>query len=204
MNGLLTRMEVLVAGVLLLLFLLWAGSRCKETKTKLQAEIHPTPITDTIPQPKSAATDPTAPSDLLAEALRKKKEEQATAEVAAIKSDSLNATPTSSAVPKPGTPQPVTATKPVAAPAANRLYVTIDKLKIRTEPGLKSKVLGELPLFSEVYFMDETTDSIYTLSLGKALAHEPYIKVKTKKGTIGWVYGAGVNFYKKKQEGVLE
>ena len=81
---------------------------------------------------------------------------------------------------------------------------TFDKLKIRSEPGLKSKVLGELPLFSEVYFMDEVTDSVYTVSLGKEIAEEPDIKVKTQRGTVGWVYGAGVNYYKKKRAGGLE
>jgi hypothetical protein len=193
-------MEVLIAGVLLLILLLWAGSRCKETKVQLQDEAISSAVADTLAQSNKEKTEEAASTDILAEALAKKKKEME-AQEAIAKPDSLkNAAPTTVSTTGTSTATPTTP----AGPVASKLFVTIDKLKIRTEPGLKSKVLGELPLFSEVYFMEEVTDSIYTLSLGKEIAHEPYIKVKTKRGTIGWVYGAGVNYYKKKREGVLE
>ncbi|MEO1259223.1 MAG: SH3 domain-containing protein [Bacteroidota bacterium] len=190
MNGLLSRMEILVAGVLLLVFLLWAGSRCKETKVKLQEEAKAAAVADSLAKKEEIKEE--APADVLAEALAKKQQEMA----AAAKADSAKQAVAAQTV---ASKQGASAT-----PAASKLYITIDKLKIRSGPGLKSKVLGELPLFSEVYFMDEVTDSLYTVSLGKEIAEEPYIKVKTKRGTIGWVYGAGVNYYKKKREGVLE
>lgn len=85
-----------------------------------------------------------------------------------------------------------------------RLYITINNLKIRKEPGLKSDVLGQLPLFAEVTFLDEVTDSTFQINLGYETADEPYVKIRTPKGTEGWVYGAGVNYYKKKRGGVLE
>lgn len=200
MNGLLSRMEILIAGVLLLILLLWAGSRCKETKVQLQDEAISSAVADTLAQSNNEKTEEAATTDILAEALAKKKKEMEAQDAIATKNDTLNnVAPTTVA-----TSGTTTATTTPAGPVASKLFVTIDKLKIRTEPGLKSKVLGELPLFSEVYFMEEVTDSIYTLSLGKEIAHEPYIKVKTKRGTVGWVYGAGVNYYKKKREGVLE
>ena len=191
MNGLLSRMEILVAGVLLLVFLLWAGSRCKETKVQLQEEAKAMAVADSLAKKEEIKE---APSDVLAEALAKKQKEMA----AAAKADSAKQAAAGQSVANRES------TTAASAPAASKLYITIDQLKIRSEPGLKSRVLGELPLFAEVYFMGEVTDSLYTISLGKDVAEEPYVKVKTKRGTIGWVYGAGVNYYKKKREGVLE
>lgn len=81
------------------------------------------------------------------------------------------------------------------------LYVNINKLKLRSSPNLKSEVLEELELGSKVMFAGEVTDSLYTFNLGKREVTEPYIKVKTWKGLEGWVYGAGVDYYKKKVEG---
>ena len=119
--------------------------------------------------------------------------------------------------PATATPQPAiadtskTATLPTATQPAktqelqgSKLYVTIDKLKLRKTPGLKGELLGELKLFDEVYYQDEVTDSTFEVNLGKELANEPYVKVKTKRGTVGWVYGAGVHYVKKKRSGVLE
>ena len=34
---------------------------------------------------------------------------------------------------------------------------------------------------------------------GYEIADEPWVKVQHKRGRIGWVYGAGVNYYKKKR-----
>lgn len=85
-----------------------------------------------------------------------------------------------------------------------RLYITIKNLKVRKSPGLKEDVVAQLPLFEEVIFMDEVTDSTYQINLGYEIADEPWVKIKTEKGVIGWVYGAGVNYYKQKRTGVLE
>ncbi len=84
------------------------------------------------------------------------------------------------------------------------LYVTIDGLNMREAPDLNSPVITRLELFERVIFMNEVTDSTYQISLGYEVADEPWVKVKHKKGKVGWVYGAGVNYYKKKREGVLE
>ena len=84
------------------------------------------------------------------------------------------------------------------------LYVTINNLNLRKQPNLESDVILQLPLYAEVAFLHEVTDSLEEVNLGYEVAKEPWIKVKTTKGHIGWVYGAGVNYYKTKREGVME
>jgi hypothetical protein len=104
----------------------------------------------------------------------------------------------------------LTTTAPIAAPPRTvlseytSLYITINNLKMRRSPELKAEVIAQLPLFSKVYFMEEVTDSLYEINLGYEVAKEPWVKVRTKKGKEGWVYGAGVNYYKKKRSGVME
>ncbi|MCP3930443.1 MAG: SH3 domain-containing protein [Bacteroidetes bacterium] len=84
------------------------------------------------------------------------------------------------------------------------LYVTINGLKVRKEPNLEGTVVSQLKLHDEVVFMDEVTDFKQEINLGLETANEPWIKVRTQKGHIGWVYGAGVHYYKMKHKGVLE
>ncbi|MEZ4949363.1 MAG: SH3 domain-containing protein [Saprospiraceae bacterium] len=98
--------------------------------------------------------------------------------------------------------------KPIPVATGNadysRLYITINKLKLRKGPDLESEVVAQLGLFEEVYFLNEVTDFKTELNLGLETATEPWIKIRTKTGQEGWVFGAGVNYYKKKREGVLE
>ncbi|MEY3052603.1 MAG: hypothetical protein RLY31_2388 [Bacteroidota bacterium] len=109
----------------------------------------------------------------------------------------------------PPAKQDSVAVRPVVSTAAvppfrSRLYITIDKLKLRASPGLKGELIGEMRLFEEVYFLEEMTDSLYEINLGKEMANEPYVKIQTEKGKVGWVYGAGVHYARKKRGGVLE
>ena len=82
------------------------------------------------------------------------------------------------------------------------LYVTIDRLKLRTEPNLKSKTLRRLKLHEKVYFANERTDFKEEINLGLEMAYEPWLKVETLDGKVGWVYGAGVDIMKTVREGV--
>ena len=82
------------------------------------------------------------------------------------------------------------------------LFVTIEGLNMRETPDLKSEVVVQLGLFDEVIYMDEVTDFTTPLNLGREEVDEPWFKVRTKKGHEGWVYGAGVDFYKYKHPGV--
>lgn len=107
-------------------------------------------------------------------------------------------------VAKPAAPVATTTAPARTEPQYSKLYVTIEGLNLRGQPGLKSPVLAKLPLFEEVYFLNEVTDSTTEVSLGYEKAREPWVKIRTKKGQEGWVFGAGVNYYKKKTPGTLE
>ena len=80
------------------------------------------------------------------------------------------------------------------------LYITIDGMNLRDEPTLQGKVLTRLNLYEEVTFLNEVTDSTQQINLGGVTVDEPWVKVRGR-GHEGWVYGAGVEYYKKKLEG---
>ena len=82
------------------------------------------------------------------------------------------------------------------------LYSTIDGLNVRQGPGVQYEVVDRLQLFEEVSFLNEVTDSTEQINLGGITPDEPWVKIRTRKGREGWVYGAGVDFYKRKLEGV--
>lgn len=81
------------------------------------------------------------------------------------------------------------------------LYVTIGNLNVRNAPDLNGEVIAELPLYEEVEFMGEWTDFTTEVNLGKEVVNEPWIKVRTSRGQEGWVYGAGVHYYKMRHPG---
>lgn len=83
-----------------------------------------------------------------------------------------------------------------------RLFVTFDGLNVRSGPGLNYGKIDRLKLFDEVIFLGETTDSSYQINLGEITPDEPWVKIKTASNKEGWVYGAGVSYYKKRLEGV--
>lgn len=76
------------------------------------------------------------------------------------------------------------------------IYVTIDKLNLRTGPTLKSSVLKKLPLHERVYYTGIQTDTTMRINIGRIIANEPWVKVILEDGEEGWLYGAGVHFYK--------
>jgi hypothetical protein len=108
-------------------------------------------------------------------------------------------------------PRPATtaAAKPASAPQTvvknqTTLWVTIDGLNVRKEPGLKADLVAKLDLYEQVYFMNEKSDYTQEINLGKELVTDYWVKVKTKSGKVGWVFGAGVHYYKQKRKGTLE
>ena len=91
-------------------------------------------------------------------------------------------------------PQPTT-----TPPSNTMLYVLINGLNIRSTPDLKSKVKGKLKLHDQVYFLEETSEIAQTVRLANGTSiTKPWFKVQTKRGTVGWVHGSGVDFYKRK------
>lgn len=191
MKNILRKPELLIAFALLGIFLIWSSKKCTEATVKPSPE--ETAIADSLAQTaQPIASNSGANDGMLSDELRKKIAERAAADslAAAAMRDSLGTTSTTANI--------------STEPAYNYLWVTIDKLKIRTEPGLKSEILGELKLYDKVYYLEEMTDTTYQINLGYEVADEPYVKVRTQRGTVGWVYGAGVHYHKQKREGVLE
>lgn len=95
-------------------------------------------------------------------------------------------------------PIPIPSGNGSSAKALSRLYVVVNGLKVRRSPSLDAEVISQLKLFDELYFMDEVTDFTQEINMGKEVANEPWIRVQTREGRTGWVYGAGVNYYKRK------
>ena len=76
------------------------------------------------------------------------------------------------------------------------LYVNIEELNFRTGPSLNHKIIRKLSMYERVDFMNEITDSIQRIEMPWGMTEEPWIKVKSLQGELGWVYGAGVHYYK--------
>ena len=109
---------------------------------------------------------------------------------------------TTQTTPQMGRQTATTTTTPKAAPAEQggaSLYVLINGLNVRGKPDLKAKSLGKLKLNDQVTFMQEVTDIPQPVRLANGTTvSKPWFKIKTKRGTIGWVHGSGVDFYKRK------
>jgi hypothetical protein len=195
MKGLLSKLEYIVIGIFALIFLMWAISKCSSHKKQAQEDATIEAKQDSLDktvQPATAIPKPVTATP------------QAQASQTGVSNQSLAVDSTKTAASPATKPAQPEKSQEVQQPQGSKLYVTIDKLKIRKTPGLKGELLGELKLFDEVYYQNEVTDSTYEVNLGKEMANEPYVKVKTKRGTVGWVYGAGVHYVKKKRSGVLE
>ncbi len=80
------------------------------------------------------------------------------------------------------------------------LYVIIDSLKLRARPQLDSNFIRYLQYDELVYDMGEQTQSTQTIRYSAdEVRTEPWVKIRTQKGEVGWVFGAGVGFYRKKR-----
>lgn len=83
------------------------------------------------------------------------------------------------------------------------LYSTINGLNVRSGPSMRNGVVTRLKLYEEVIFTGEVTDSLYSIDLGEITPTAPWVRIKLKDGKEGWVYGAGVSYYKFQLKGVI-
>lgn len=81
------------------------------------------------------------------------------------------------------------------------LFVVLEELNMRAQPKLNGTLLARLQLYDEVYYMNEVSDFKQEFNLGGVVYNEPWIKVKNQRGQVGWVYGAGVHYYKFRRPG---
>ena len=172
-GGILARLEFVIILIFFLGFIIWATGRCSRTRADYEAEATRTAELDSL--------------EAHAEALANRPEEPEPAP-----------TPTTSATVDTIGTGPTRIIRERQTP----LFVTIDGLNVRRGPGLNYDVIDRLELYTEVNFLNEVTDSLYTITLGDVTPTEPWVKVRTPKGRAGWVFGAGVSYYKKRLPGV--
>jgi hypothetical protein len=132
-----------------------------------------------------------------ADALLTDAEREALAREAALLRARTQPLPGDSTVYVPGRPTQLVVQKETT------LYSTIDGLNVRTRPGLGNPVIGRLKLYEPVAFANEVTDSLYRIDLGEVTPTAPWVKIRLADGRLGWVYGAGVDYYKYRLEGVI-
>lgn len=100
---------------------------------------------------------------------------------------------------KPLAETPSTENKPTTLAPPEKvtvLYVVLEGLKLRKGPHLDSSIVRTLSTNSEVYFLNDVTNFKQEINLGDRIAVEPWIKVRAYSGHEGWVYGAGVHYFK--------
>jgi len=203
----LPKLDTIIISVFGLFIAFWMVSKCntkrsdylqRNTQTEDQEE---RPVRrDTVvvqPQPKPATPQNTTPA-----ATTPAPVQQTVAPVTVNPAHPTN-TPTQPVTTPAATTQQPTATT-AQAPKYTTLFITIDGLKMRKEPGLKSETVAKLDLYEQVYFLNKRTDWTQEISLGLEKVTDHWVKVRTKAGKEGWVFGAGVNYYKEKRKGVLE
>lgn len=72
------------------------------------------------------------------------------------------------------------------------LYTIVDKLRLRKTPGSKGQVLEQLKEGVPVIFMNEKTDYTEKIKLRDEWYEEPWLKIKSASGNIGWVFGGAL------------
>ncbi|WP_238750851.1 SH3 domain-containing protein [Neolewinella maritima] len=191
-----------IVSLVTLFFMLWAMRRCsandsdyamiEERNTREDyLERRDSLLRDSIRKLQAAAVLGTPGESLLSEA-----EQEVLAREAALLRARTQPMPGDSGV-YVGRPARVVVEKETT------LYSTIDGLNVRVQPALGAPILARLKLYEPVTYMNEVTDSLYTIDLGDITPTEPWVKVRLQDGKLGWVYGAGVRYYKYKLEGVL-
>ncbi len=177
------KVEVIFVLVTLFCFFAWAISRCSKSSARTS---NPTTETETpantgegtISSPAAANTPSNPTYD-------------------------MDETPATPATPPPSASGE---TEVVSRPGGNTstsgrrdytpLYVTLEGLKVRKEPQLNGSIVTKLSLHDEVFFMEKRTDFRQKINIGGEYTNEPWVYVKTRKGHVGWVYGAGVHYFK--------
>ena len=106
------------------------------------------------------------------------------------------ARPTLSNQPSPAANTPSS----VSTAKYSTLYVCIDGLNVRKEPGLKSETIVKLALYEPVIFLNQKTDWTQEINLGTEKVTDHWVKIRTQSGKEGWVFGAGLHYYKMKRQ----
>ncbi|PPK84738.1 SH3 domain-containing protein [Neolewinella xylanilytica] len=193
-----------IVSLVTLIFMIWAMRQCSQNESDYAMieeqetredylERRDSILRDSIRKLREAQPQVSAAESLLSDA-----EQERLAREAALLRARTQPLPGDSSVYLPGQ-----VNRPVVVQKETTLYSTIDGLNVRVQPKLGAPIIGRLNLYEQVTYMNEVTDSLFTIDLGEVTPTEPWVKIRLDNGKQGWVYGAGVSFYKYKLEGVL-
>jgi hypothetical protein len=225
MNKFFPNIETAIIVVFILCVMLWGASRCKRQKDDLStravtegsaslpdtlaspAAAKPQPralppidpnLTTAAPTPQYSPTPPANPGQAIPQPVPQQTTPNTYSTPATTSPKSPKPTIGSSTI------TTVETTPTVVQQAGSALYVLRSGLNVRAQPTVKSKSLGKLKLHDQVYFQDEVSQTAETVRLENGTEiTKPWFKIKTKRGTIGWVHGSGVDFYKRKPQEVF-
>lgn len=213
----LPKVESLIITVFFLCIALWAVSKCSSRRSQIAQGFRDAVDPEDRPVQRDTVYVPQTPAP-------QPQQQQPAPTVTVQQPQTYSAPQGQRTLPKlqnqPAQPtSPTTATTPgatssnqsAAAPAAtgatpkySTLFVTIDGLKMRKQPSLKGALVTKLDLYEQVYFLNKKSEKQEEISLGYEKVTDYWVKVRTKEGKEGWVFGAGVHYYKMKRKGVLE
>ena len=77
----------------------------------------------------------------------------------------------------------------------NKLYTTIDSLRLRKDPQIGGELVGYLKYGEEVVDLGERTAQEKIRVTVDEIRTAPWVKVKTADGKEGWAFGAYFQFY---------
>ncbi len=212
--------ETGVTALVLLLFGVWGFKKCSDRKATIRTQYENLPVDQVTQSPSARVIPNSAPSspqviprdsapfnNTPTQYSNTTARPPRTPAEVPMNAPPLSAAPTAPAPASPdlvgkGTRTSAPAVSEVATFGGSRLYVLRKGLKLRKDPELNARVLGKLKKYDEVYFLDEATREKTAVRLEDGtLVEKPWFKVRTKRGTIGWVHGSGVDFYKRDAKG---
>lgn len=190
------KIEGLIIFAFLVCVALWAVSTCSARRSEINKKLQDLaeerderPVRrDTIYVAQPAASAP-VPYDAAANAPAPRPREPV----------STTAPRPTAAVPPPTT-VPATPKTVTSSAKYSTLYVTIDGLNLRKTPGLKGETIEQLALYQPVLFLNQKSEKVEEINLGTEKVSDHWVKVRTQAGKEGWVFGAGVHYYKMKRK----
>lgn len=102
--------------------------------------------------------------------------------------------------PAPKTLRPSISEQAARAEGLTRLYVTLENLNVRKTPAKNGALVTRLKLDEEVFFLNEKSSNKETVNLGKETVTDYWVKIRTQSGKEGWVFGAGVHYFKTRRD----
>ncbi|HAD12714.1 MAG TPA: hypothetical protein DCF33_09785 [Saprospirales bacterium] len=205
----LPKAETLILSAFLVCALMWGFTKCAERRSQTIRQVREIEGSDVEERPLKPDSVRAQPK--LAEPEPKEKEHP---EMPRPTTQSQPAPQAAKSGPPPKRPEltndikksepPPPAATTAAKAAGSTLFVSIDGLKVRKEPGLKGETVETLKLYDQVTFLNKKTEWTQEISLGYEKVTDHWVKVRTPSGKEGWVFGAGVHYYKTKRQGVQD